>query len=156
MPDPLRSPKKLGVCVPDPRAFSQDFFSQSALPPSRGALMAPKRQGPVERRVRAELRAAGWSATLAGPLGTIGMQAIDMAQTQDWTESAREKSTLNRELRMTMVAFREALAAKAPAKGDAVDDAADEPPGGAAGTPDPGAPGGSNVLPFGAGRSSAG
>ena len=114
--------------------------------------MAAK-QGPVERRVRAELRAAGWTATLAGPLGTIGAQAIDMAQTQDLTTSAREKSTLNRELRMTMADFQ---AAKEPAKGDAVDQAADEPAGGAAGAPAPGGAGGGNVLPFGRGSSPAG
>lgn len=107
------------------------------------------RQGAVERRVRAELRAAGWTASMAGPVGTLGAQAIDMAQTQDLTESAREKSTLNRELRMTMVAFREAVAAKAPAKGDAVDHAADESPDRGAGTPDPGAAGGGDVVPFG-------
>jgi hypothetical protein len=89
----------------------------------------------VERRVRAELRAAGWTATSVSPASTIGAIAVDLAQTQDRTKAARDKAALARELRIQLQSFR-ALSEPA-SKGDAVDEAADELPGGGAGAADP-------------------
>lgn len=117
--------------------------------------MAEKRPriGPVERRIRAELRQAGWTADSVGPDASLAAQAVDLAATQDRTLAARDKATLNRELRMTMADFR---AKKAPAKGDVVDEAADESPGGGAGAPDSAGEPHGNVRPFGRRRPEAG
>lgn len=110
-------------------------------------------QGPVERWIRAELEAAGWTPTLRTPAGSLGAMAIDLAQTQDRMKPGQNKAANNRELRLTMQDFR-ALAE--PAKGDAVDEAADEQPRRDARAPDPAAAGGGNVRPFGRGRAQTG
>jgi hypothetical protein len=51
-----------------------------------------KSQGTVERRVRAQLRAAGWTADSASEAGTLGAMAIDLAQTQDLMPPGRDKA----------------------------------------------------------------
>lgn len=56
-------------------------------------------QGPVETRVRAELKALGWDEdSLGTKLSTAGMIAISLAETLDRTSAARDKATLTREL----------------------------------------------------------
>ncbi|TFV90402.1 hypothetical protein [Blastococcus sp. CT_GayMR16] len=111
------------------------------------------RAGPVERRIKAELKAAGWTATSVGPASSIAAIAVDLAQTQDRTTAARDKAALARELRIQLQTFR---GLSEPSKGDAVDEAADELSGGAAGAADPDRVGDGNVRPFGRRRPAAG
>ena len=90
--------------------------------------MTAKKPGPppadsVERRVRAELRKLGYSASAVGPTATLGVIAINLAQTLDRTRAARDKTALSREIRMVLDQVR---AVSAPPKGDAVDEVAEQ------------------------------
>lgn len=84
---------------------------------------AKPRGDQVERRIRGELRQMGFTATSIGSLSSLGVVAIDLAQTIDKTKAARDKAALSRELRVLMDQVR---AAAAPPKGDAVDEVAQQ------------------------------
>lgn len=62
-----------------------------------------RRQGPVERGTRAEIKALGGVQRAPG----LAAQAIEAAQAIDETSSARDKATLLNALRATVLAFRE-------------------------------------------------
>lgn len=102
-------------------------------------------QDSVEKRTRSELKDLGLTARSVGPLATFGVIAINLAQTMDRTAAARDLAALSRELRQVMERIRQIAV---PAKGDEVDEVANNDAGGSAGAPAEGDPP-SNVRVFG-------